>query len=118
MGLFKKKQSDQEAKAASLAVPLTSPDGQSWVTFPGDVVRSYRHMLSRQTREAPLPSGTALVSALRGEGVTYTSLALGTILAADQAATVCVVELNWWWPGMMTHLPGAESGGLTAVLAQ
>ena len=117
MGLFKRRP-PTEALAPTPPLPLNAADGSAWLSFPGEVVRSYRHMLARQQRAAPLPPRLALVSTLREEGVTYSALALAAVLAADTAVSVCVVELNWWWPGLLRHLPGAASPGLAAVLAE
>ncbi|MCB8983681.1 MAG: CpsD/CapB family tyrosine-protein kinase [Ardenticatenaceae bacterium] len=102
----------------SIASDVGRSETAPWLTFPGEVVRSYRHMLARLTRTEALPSRLALVSTLREEGVTYSALALGTVLAADTAVSVCVVELNWHWPGQQTLLADVTSPGLAGVLAE
>ncbi|MBK9055150.1 MAG: hypothetical protein IPL78_30910 [Chloroflexi bacterium] len=79
-------------------------------------MRSYRHMLARLTRTEPWPQRLALVSTLREEGVTYSTLALATTVTTDAAASVCVVELNWHWPGLQPILSGVESPGRAGVL--
>ena len=98
------------------SLTLAAADGTPWLTVPGEVVRSYRHMLARLTRTEPWPQRLALVSTLREEGVTYSTLALATTVTTDAAASVCVVELNWHWPGLQTSLAGVESPGLAGVL--
>jgi Mrp family chromosome partitioning ATPase len=45
------------------------------------------------------------VAAMRGEGVTYTTLGLAATLASDMNVRVCAVELNWAWPGMTRQQP-------------
>jgi Mrp family chromosome partitioning ATPase len=55
-----------------------------------------------------LPRRVAVIAALRGEGVTHTAVVLGATLAHDTGARVCIVELNWWAPGLIALLePGA-----------
>lgn len=66
-------------------------------------------MLTGLSFRAELPRRIALVAALRGEGVTYTSLAVATTLANDMERNVCVVELNWWSPGMVDQISGQKS---------
>ncbi len=110
---------ERDAPVPSLVLAGAGEQSESapWLTFPGPVVRSYRHMLARLMRTEPLPARLALVSTLREEGVTYSSLALGTVLATDTAVSVCVVELNWYWPGQQALLTGVTSPGLAGVLA-
>lgn len=72
--------------------------------FEPEIVNSFRHMVTSLVCGKGFPERLAVVAALRGEGVTYTALALATILAHDTAARVCAVELNWWAPGMQTQL--------------
>lgn len=110
-----------ERDAPSQSLTIASDVGRSetapWLTFPGPVVGSYRRMLARLLRVDPLPPRLTLLATLREEGVTYSALALGAVLAADTAASVCVVELNWYWPGQQALLTEVTSPGLAAVLA-
>lgn len=119
MALFRRSKSKSEDIAAD-SMPLDLPPayGTEPINFSGKVVRSFRHMLTRMMRARPLPERIALVSALREEGVTYTSLALATTIASDWDKTVCVVELNWWWPGMVDQVPELESPGTAGVLME
>jgi len=57
-------------------------------------------MLTAQACNGGLPQSVSVVSSIKGEGVTYTALALATTLAIDTTASVCLVELNWWSPGL------------------
>lgn len=89
-----------------LGAPLTInlPSGEELYTFAPEVVSSFRHMITGLACNGGIPSRMAVISALREEGVTHTSLALATVLASDTSATVCAVELNWWAPGMVAML--------------
>ena len=119
----KKKKKKGKVKKPMLAerplLTLPGIDGSELLTIPGEVVHSYRHMLNKLNREGnSLPKRLSLVSALREEGVTYNALALATTMANDTTHSICVVELNWWWPGLAQLAGGVESRGLTAVLTE
>jgi Mrp family chromosome partitioning ATPase len=114
-------------------LPLAAADGSPLVLFPPAVVQPLRRMTSLLIAHDRLPSRIGVIAALRQEGVTFTTLALAATLAHDLSASVCAVELNWWWPGMAAALnvsptsgqapastgeaPPAESGALAAVPA-
>jgi len=95
---------------------LGSPDGEIWSIFPEVVVIPIRRMISRVLRDGEFPKPLALVASLRQEGVTYISRGLGTTMAEDLEATICVVELNWWWPSA-APAAFAQAGGLASVIA-
>lgn len=97
------------------ALVLPSPDGEAWATFPLTVVDQMRRFISRLSRKEALPLRLAFVAALRQEGVTYISKAFATTLAYDVETSVCIVDLNWWWPSQMSRKV-ATCGGLGAVL--
>lgn len=101
-----------------LATPLTlrSASGDPLIVFRPEVVDSLRHMVTGLACNAGFPARLSVVSALREEGVTYTTLALGTVLASDTAQTVCIVELNWWRPGMLRLLGQGSGGGANRAL--
>ena len=73
-------------------------------TFDADVIQSIRYMATDLTLNTELPPRVAIIAALRGEGVTFTAVAMGLTLASDTSANICVVELNWWAPGMISLL--------------
>jgi Mrp family chromosome partitioning ATPase len=77
---------------------LTGTDDEIWIEFPGHVVEAVRQAINRISRKDSFPERLALTSAIRQEGVTYLSKAVGTVLANDSGRNCCVVELNWWWP--------------------
>lgn len=93
---------------------LSAADGKLQRVFDADVVQSIRYMSTELTLNRNLPRRVALISALRGEGVTYTAVALGAILASDTSARVCVVELNWWAPGLIALLDPAMNAAAEA----
>src|SRR5260221_1878299 len=82
-------------------------------TYRYDVVESLRYIVPRLTRYEALPRRLALLATLRQEGVTYLSRGLAATFAHDLQATVCAVELNWWWP---SPLPVGPQAGLAGVL--
>jgi Mrp family chromosome partitioning ATPase len=94
---------------------LPSPSGEAWAAFPLTVVEPMRRLISRLSRKDAIPSRLAFVAALRQEGVSYISWAFATTLAYDSQASVCIVDLNWWWPSeLFRKVP--PCGGLGAVL--
>jgi Mrp family chromosome partitioning ATPase len=88
---------------------LRSADGVSLTIFSDEIIANYRHMITELRYQGQFPDRIALVSALSGEGVTYNALAMGTTLATDISAKTCVVELNWWRPGLFAQLGEATS---------
>jgi Mrp family chromosome partitioning ATPase len=96
---------------------VRSPDGETWAAFPWTVVDQMRRLISRMGRKEAAPSRLSFVAALRQEGVTYVSWAYATTLAYDVETSVCLVDLNWWWPSdMFSKVP--DCGGLAAVLTK
>lgn len=96
---------------------LNTRDGQLLVKFPGKVISPLRHMISSIIREEPFPAKLAVTAALRQEGTSYIARAMATTLAHDLEKTVCLVELNWWWPSTPEAIV-RKSPGLTAVLEE
>lgn len=94
---------------------LPSPGDEAWAAFPLTVVDQMRRFTSRLSRKESIPSRLSFVAALRQEGVTYVSQAFATTLACDLETSVCIVDLNWWWPSELSRKV-ATCGGLGAVL--
>jgi len=115
---FFRRNKKKETTAENLPMVLSAKDGTPLLTFKGDLAHNLRHMITRMVRKDPLPKRIALTSALREEGVSYLSLALGTVIASNFNKRVCVVELNWWWPGMSQYLMDEDSPGAAAVTTQ
>lgn len=108
----------KDALATALTVDAVS--GEPLLGFSPEVVNSLRHMVTSLACAGGIPSRLSVAAALREEGVTSTTLAFGTVLANDTARNVCVVELNWWYPGLRNLLArdrGGASGALPPELA-
>lgn len=99
-----------------LSLTIPGVDNAPGINFPGPVVESMRYLITRVGNQEPFPSRISIVSALRQEGVTFISRALGATLANDFDSKVCVIELNWWWPSQ-SPLVGPSAAGLAAVIA-
>lgn len=107
---FKKKKSPEERQGPSAWLSLSTVDEEPVIVFPDQVVAGIRYMLTRLNREGKIPGRIALVASLRQEGVTYLSRALATVMANDMAESVCVVELNWWWPSSLPLVTDSKPG--------
>ncbi|WP_448337108.1 CpsD/CapB family tyrosine-protein kinase [Chloroflexus aurantiacus] len=73
-------------------------------SFAGSQVDQLRRMLTDLLVEQRLPNRVGFTSALRGEGVSYITLASAATLAHDTGKRVCVLELNWLHPGLLSNL--------------
>lgn len=104
MRFLRRKQASVEE---TLPLSLTGEDGENWVTFPPRAVEAVRQAIARIVRTGAFPEKLVITSAVRQEGVTYLSRAVGAVLAGDFDRKICVVELNWWWPA---DNPAAVSG--------
>lgn len=108
-----------------LPIALRAAGGDTLCVFPADVISNIRQMENTLVYNHTLPKLLGLVAALSGEGVTYVSLALGTTLATDLPASICVLETNWYTPELQARIGGrrapgsaGESGGLAGVLTR
>jgi Mrp family chromosome partitioning ATPase len=106
----------EKQRKEELLFQLTSAEGDKAVQLPEVVTESMRHLITRLTRENDFPARLGLISAIKGEGVTFTALALAAVLAYDTRARVCVVDLNW---RSESSLPLLDEGspGLAGVIA-
>jgi Mrp family chromosome partitioning ATPase len=86
------------------ALSLRADNGALQRTFDADVIESIRYMSTDLALNIKLPKRVAIIAALRGEGVTHTAITFGLTLANDTGARICVIELNWWTPGMIALL--------------
>lgn len=114
MKLTRKSQNKKEKDFVDEMVVMKTVDDEMITKFPSTVINELRHMVTRLKYTNNLPKQISLVSAIRGEGVTYTTWALASIIANDLQAKVCAVELNWWFP--TDQIPAGEYDGLAAVL--
>lgn len=113
--MVKKKPKLDPNTVFALSVP--APDGSELFSIPGEVVESLRQLAARLGRGGEFPRRLALVAALRGEGVTFLSRSLAATLAYDTHASVCWVDLNWWWPSTLPVCQAHEKG-LADVLSR
>lgn len=84
--------------------------------FPNSVIQAHRHMVTRLMRDQSITGRVSMVSALRGEGVTFSSLAMASTLSNDFAQRVCYVDMNWWWPSLQMKNLTQYSAGLAGIL--
>lgn len=65
---------------------------------PPAVASSLRYLLARLDADPAiaLPRRLGITSTLTGEGVTFVSRSLASIIAHDTGRRVCLVDLNWW----------------------
>ena len=91
---------DEFGGTADGALLIVGEDGKHLHVTSPSVAKSLRYLLARlQTSEAKgLPARVAVTSALRGEGVSYITRSLATVIAYDTDASVCVVDLDWRSP--------------------
>lgn len=90
-----------------LQVPLI-PNADRAAKVAGDfynaeVISNLRRMITVLIYQNQLARRIGMVSTLRREGVTYSTLALGAVLASDLAVRVCAVDLNWYAPGLLAQ---------------
>ena len=104
MAIILRRKSDKQITIDSPSLPGASTTEPGLTTFSPGIVNNLRRLTTHLAYQGHLPDRIAMVAALRGEGVTYTTLALATTLASDLNARVCAVELNWQSPGMQAHL--------------
>ena len=61
-------------------------------------------------RAVSCPIASDVTSAIRGEGVTFVARSLALVLAHDAGKRVCLLDVNWWspgiWPGKDPNLAG------------
>lgn len=72
--------------------------------FAGPQINQLRRMITDLLVSQRLPDRIGFTAALRGEGVSYITLAVAVTLAHDTGKRVCAVELNWLGPGMLANL--------------
>jgi Mrp family chromosome partitioning ATPase len=99
-------------------IEMRTIDGQIIAKFPTLVVNQLRHMVTRLKYTNDLPDQISIVSSVQGEGITYITWALASIIANDLQATVCTVELNWWHPSnqfssVNTHIAAVLDSEIT-----
>ena len=79
---------------------IVTADGATLHRTSPRVAASLRYFLAKASRRGAdgFPERLAITSALRGEGVTFTTRSLASVLAYDSSSTVAIVDLNWSSP--------------------
>jgi Mrp family chromosome partitioning ATPase len=96
------------------ALVIVDKDGTHLHVTPPSAASALRFLLARVQGPGGdgIPPRLALTSALRGEGVSFMTRSLASVIAYDTDASVMIVDLNWTdppRPGKDGKLPG--SGG-------
>lgn len=115
VNIQKKSSSTEIIPADEFNLDLPDQDGNILQSYPPEVVDNLRQLIIRLGIKQPFPARLALTSALRGEGVSYQTFALAATMANDSNANVGIVDLNWWYPGLLAGFIDQQSG-LAAVL--
>ncbi len=118
MRLFRRKKKDDELNAEDdMSLVVTNTEDTAVLNVPAVAVDNVRQMITRIMRGEQLPRRLAIVSALRGEGVTYLAQSVASVIANDLAVNVCLVDLNWWAPSNWAEKLGVEDDGEAMGLA-
>lgn len=104
MAIMLRRQPNKQIIVDSPHLQAGSATEAALTAFAPGIVSNLRRLTTHLVYQGNLPERIAIVAALRGEGVTYTTLALAMTLASDLNTRVCAVELNWQSPGMQAHL--------------
>lgn len=88
---------DELGGTADGALVIVGDDGAHLHVTPPRIASALRFLINRLHVPGAdgIPSRVALTSALRGEGVTYMTRSLGSVIAYDLEQTVAIVDLNW-----------------------
>ena len=90
---------DEFGGVADGSLQIADSDGQRLHLTPVEVAASIRFLLARvQHSDSALPPRLAVTSALRGEGVTFVTRSLASVLVYDSPENVVVVSLDWESP--------------------
>jgi Mrp family chromosome partitioning ATPase len=84
--------------ASGEALVLRSEGGELLHVSLPPVTSTLRATIARLRLADQLPQRLGVVSAIRGEGVTFISRSLALVLANDTGKDVCMVDLNWRAP--------------------
>jgi Mrp family chromosome partitioning ATPase len=96
---------------------LTNAAGQVVLDLSSKTTASYRRWYTRLARQQPLPARLGVMAALSGEGVTTTAVGLAAVMASDLNERFCVVDVNWWRPGLAVLAHIEAQAGLAQVLS-
>ncbi|WP_322490178.1 CpsD/CapB family tyrosine-protein kinase [Chloroflexus sp.] len=110
--MLKLRKKSATAAPAELPLLIETANGSLRRIFAGPQISQLRRMVTDLLVGQRLPDRIGFTAALRGEGVSYITLASAVTLAHDTGRRVCAVEFNWLAPGMLTNLnpPPLASG--------
>ncbi len=102
----------RRSRRLSSEIIIRDTDGRALARIPPRVRQEMQYLWTRlEVHDGDVPNSVAVTSQVSGEGVSFVSRALATVLARQ--GPVCLVEANWWGQG----LPIADSSeGLVGVL--
>ena len=112
----KKSKQISTGQLSELPLVLPSEDGEALLTCKPHVVDNLRRMITRIIQTQDFPAKLSLLSTLRGEGVTYLSRAMSTVMSHDLAKSVCLIDLNWQYQSQPL-VPDHSSPGMVAAVA-
>ena len=87
---------------------ILNEDGVLVHRTPRRIAGALRYFVARTDFPNHLPRRMAVVAALRGEGVTYVSRSLASVIAYDTDRNVALIDLNWRMPGAGAATPKAK----------
>ncbi|HFC12460.1 MAG TPA: hypothetical protein ENJ56_06410 [Anaerolineae bacterium] len=100
-------------------IELRDATSRLLMRFDAGIVDNLRHMTTRLTATTgEIPSRIALVSSLPGEGTTFVSRALATVMAHDMSARIAYVDLNWWSQGTPIFATPDNQGLVSVVTGE
>ena len=108
---------DELGGFADGGLAILDDDGKPIHITPSRVAMSLRYFLARVELHSAdgLPSRLALTSALAGEGVTFVTRSLASVIAYDTESSVVVVDANWRRPTPAGQEDGHQPGLADAV---
>ena len=107
--------SDQKRDVGE-SIDLRDDTSRLIMRFSPDVVDNLRGMTTRlMATSGSIPSRIAMLSPLPGEGTTYVSRALATVMAHDMSARIAYVDLTWWSPGQPVISRNTNQGLVSVV---
>jgi len=115
----RKAKNSKNAQSGADASPLQLllAEGESILELGPDSAALFRRWYTLLSRERPFPTRFGLTSALTGEGVTTAALSLSAMMAYDLDSRLCLVEMNWWRPGLATRAKIDANPGLAQALS-
>ncbi|GIV88777.1 MAG: chromosome partitioning protein [Chloroflexus sp.] len=102
--MFKRQKKATTTTPTDLPLTIETANGALRRSFSGEQIGQLRRMITDLLVDQRLPTRIGFTAALRGEGVSFITLASAVTLAHDTGKQICAVELNWLAPGMLHNL--------------